>query len=481
VCGICGIAYEDRGRRVSSEALAAMNAALAHRGPDEAGEWLGGHVGLAMRRLSILDIEGGRQPMQNESGTVQLVFNGEVYNFRELRDDLEDAGHVFQSHADTEVIVHGYEEWGDDVLERLNGMFAFALYDVERDRLLVARDRLGIKPLYYCHREGVLVFASELGALLRSGLARGAMNPAAVDAFFAFLYIPSPDTIYADARKLRAGEKLVFERGRLEAECYWRFQIAPKKSWGLASAAGVYRALLQDSVRLRRISDVPLGAFLSGGLDSSSVVAMLSQMGAEPVKTFTVGFEDAYVNELAYARIAANHFGTDHTEAILTPDMVEVAGALAGHFGEPFADSSAVPTWLVSKVARESVTVALSGDGGDELFAGYTWLHRTRNVAAYRWAPETLRRLLGAALRAAPDSPQAGKLRRFNAGARRASPTTCAPPCMRPTWPTALPRPDSTASCCTWPRPRGCRTTTRCSTRTRSCICPTTSSPRLTG
>jgi len=414
VCGICGLAHGDPSLRVDLDAVEAMNAALAHRGPDDAGLWDGGHVGLAMRRLCILDVEGGHQPMTNEDGSVVVVFNGEVYNFQELRGELEAKGHVFRTRSDTEVIAHAYEAYGDAALERFNGMFALAVYDVKQDRLLLARDRLGIKPLFYCERNGTLAFASELDALVRSRLVRGTLNAAALDAYFTFLYVPAPDTVFEDAKKLRPGEKLVFESGRITRDRYWRPRFAPDPSWTLDNAADRYTELLTDSVRLRRISDVPLGAFLSGGMDSSTVVGLLSLLSDGPVKTFTIGFDDVHADEMGYARIAAEHFGTDHTETILEPSMVDVAPRLAGHFGEPFADSSAVPTWLVSQVARDAVTVALSGDGGDELFAGYTWTHRNRHVARYRAVPEPLRRLIDTALCLGPATPGWAKLKRFS-------------------------------------------------------------------
>jgi len=414
VCGICGVVHEDPRRDVDPARLDAMNAAMRHRGPDDSGLWAQGHVGLAMRRLSILDLEGGHQPLTNEDGSITVVFNGEIYNFQDLRRDLEAQGHQFRTRTDTEVLVHAYEQYGDAALDRLNGMFAFALYDAPRDRLLVARDRLGIKPLYYAFRNGTLAFASELDALVRSGLVTGALDPAAIDAYFSFLYIPAPDTVFRDARKLEPGHKLVFEHGRLTNSPYWELTFAPKASWTMDSAAEVYLTLLRDAVRLRRIADVPLGAFLSGGIDSSTVVAILTQLSERPVKTFTIGFDDAHANEMAYARTAAEHLGTDHVEVMLTPDMTGMAADLARHFGEPFADSSAVPTWLVSNVARQHVTVALSGDGGDELFAGYAWLHMTRRVRQYRFVPAPIRRLVNAALRMAPDSPRVAKVQRFS-------------------------------------------------------------------
>ncbi|HIJ65345.1 MAG TPA: asparagine synthase (glutamine-hydrolyzing) [Candidatus Hydrogenedentes bacterium] len=416
MCGICGLACIDTGKRADASVIGRMNDAMVHRGPDDAGVWLGGHVALGMRRLSVLDILGGRQPMQNEDGSIVLVFNGEIYNFRELRTELESHGHVFRTQSDTEVIVHAYEQYGDAALLRLNGMFAFALYDHGRNRLLLARDRLGIKPLFFAFKNGALAFASELDALLRSGLIDGVLSPQALDAYFTFLYIPAPDTIFRDSQKLRPGEKLVLEKGRLTRERYWRVAFEPDRAWTLDSAAAAYRELLTDAVRLRRVSDVPLGAFLSGGVDSSSVVGVLSQLSAGPVKTFTIGFDDAHADELRFARIAAKAFGTDHTETLLEPDMTELAPTLVRHFGEPFADSSALPMWLVSKVARKSVTVALSGDGGDELLAGYTWAHMSHRVRRYQRAwPGSVRRAINAAVRATPRSPWTAKIRRFSA------------------------------------------------------------------
>ncbi|MCC6152219.1 MAG: asparagine synthase (glutamine-hydrolyzing), partial [Candidatus Hydrogenedentes bacterium] len=380
MCGICGIAYTDRTKRVDRQRLHAMNKALQHRGPDDSGYWFGGHVAVAMRRLSVIDLFRGKQPFTNEEESIILVYNGEIYNYRELRHDLEQRGHVFRTLSDTEVVLRAYEEHGDDALLRFNGMFAFALYDARHDRLLIARDRVGIKPLYYAFSEGALVFASELDAVMRSGLVRGALNPSAIEAYFTFLYVPAPDTIYRDVQKLMPGHKLVFQRGALHTERYWQLEMSPDPTWTVPAAAERYTELLSDAVKAQCVSEVPLGAFLSGGIDSSSVVAMMHVNSAAPVKTFTIGFDDAHANELQYARIAAEHFETDHTEEILKPDMVDTTPYLARFFGEPFADSSALPMWLVSQVARREVTVALSGDGGDELFAGYSWLHMTRKV-----------------------------------------------------------------------------------------------------
>lgn len=414
MCGICGIAHTDRTQHVDRQRLHAMNKALQHRGPDDSGYWFGGHVATAMRRLSVIDLFRGKQPFTNEEESIVLVYNGEIYNYRELRHDLEQRGHVFRTLSDTEVVLRAYEEHGDDALQRFNGMFAFALYDARHDRLLIARDRVGIKPLYYAFNEGTLVFASELDAVMRSGLVRGALNPSAIEAYFTFLYVPAPDTIYRDVQKLMPGHKLILQRGSLHTERYWQLDINPNPKWTVPAAAERYTELLSDAVKSQCVSEVPLGAFLSGGIDSSSVVAMMHVNSAAPVKTFTIGFDDAHTSELHYARIAAEHFETDHTEEILKPDMVDTTPYLARFFGEPFADSSALPMWLVSQVARREVTVALSGDGGDELFAGYSWLHMTRKVERYQRMPAVLRQIAGSALRPLPRTPFIQKLRRFN-------------------------------------------------------------------
>jgi len=391
-----------------------MNQALHHRGPDEGGVWAQGPMGLAVRRLSVIDIEHGHQPIMNERGTMTVVFNGEIYNHAQLRGELEEKGYQFRTHCDTEVVLRAFEAWGDEAVDHFNGMFAVAAYNLQKDRLFIARDRLGIKPLFYTLRFGALAFSSELDSLLRSGMVQGRLNPAALDAFFTFLYVPAPDTIFEDVFKLCPGESLVFEKETVTRRTYWRPRFEIDNSWTLDSAAEAYLELLKDSVRLRHIADVPLGAFLSGGIDSSSVVAVLSKIADRQVKTFSIGFDDPEANELSYARLAARHFGTDHLEEIMKPDLTEAAAGLVRHFGEPFADSSAIPTWLVSTLARKHVTVALSGDGGDELFAGYAWAHMNRQVGRYRKAPPLLRGLVDTALHMAPTTPTVTKLRRFS-------------------------------------------------------------------
>ena len=414
MCGICGLINDDPNRPVDPAVLTRMNEALRHRGPDDAGLWHDGSAGLAMRRLGVIDLAGGHQPMMNRDGSVVVVFNGEIYNYRELRDNLIALGHTFATQSDTEVILHAYEQYGEEALLRFNGMFAIAIHDLPRKRTLLTRDRLGIKPLYYGIRGGTLAFASELDALMRSGLFAPKLNPAALDAFFEFLYIPAPDTIFSGIHKMLPGERLVWENGRATTEPYWKLMFRPDRSWTLHTAAEAYRHLLEDAIRLQRVSDVPLGAFLSGGIDSSSVVGILSGMSEHPVKTFTIGFEDRASDETRFARLAAERFHTDHTKEILRPDMIAITPELVRHFGEPFADSSAIPTWLVSRLARQHVTVALSGDGGDELFAGYTWTRMNRNVARYRLVPAPLRHLMTSAFQLFPESPLAQKLRRFH-------------------------------------------------------------------
>ncbi len=417
MCGICGWIDSDASRAVNTAALDAMNLALLHRGPDDGATWTQRNAGLGARRLSVIDVAHGHQPMANEDESRVIVFNGEIYNAAELRADLEALGHRFRTRCDTEVVLRAYEAWEEAAVQRLNGMFAFAVWDARHERLYVARDRVGIKPLVYTERGGVFAFSSELDSLARSGLVEGRINPAALDAYLTYLYVPHPDTIYEGVHALGPGEALIWQRGRLRREVYWRPQIRPTASWRIETATEAYADLLQDAVRRQRVSDVPLGAFLSGGVDSTSIVAALAESGAGRVKTFTIGFDDPAADERKYARMAAETFGTDHMEAVLNADAVAMSGELIRYFGEPFADSSAIPTWLVSKLAREHVTVALSGDGGDELFAGYSWLHMTRRVSRYAQWPRTLRGIVDAALVLAPRSPKWDKVRRFSADA----------------------------------------------------------------
>jgi asparagine synthase (glutamine-hydrolysing) len=367
MCGICGLA-STRGR-VDVEALAAMSATLVHRGPDSFGEYLGGAVGLACRRLSIIDLETGDQPIANEDGTMQVVQNGEIYNYRELRRELERAGHRFRTNGDTEVIVHLYEQHANRFAERLRGMFAVAIWDTRRRRLVLARDRFGIKPLYYSAEGGELSFASELRAF-----PRGELDLEALEAFLAFNSIPAPLTIFRDVHKLPAGHTLVWDDGRISVERFARPAPVPKHEERADEEAELVeelRARMRDSVHAHLVSDVPVGVLLSGGIDSSLLAAVTAQETSGRVRTFSIGFEERSFDELDDARLVARRFDTEHHELVLRPDAAQLLPALADAFDEPFADSSALPTYLVSQLAASEVKVALSGEGGDELFGGY--------------------------------------------------------------------------------------------------------------
>lgn len=383
MCGIAGIIQLD-GRPVERHRLQAMNDAIAHRGPDGEGIWVDGGVGFAHRRLAIIDLATGDQPMFNEDGSVLTVFNGEMYNFLDVKPKLSALGHTFRTNSDTEVIVHGWESWGRDLVTHTNGMFAFALYDRRARKALFARDRLGVKPLYYFRDDRVFVFSSELTSLLASGLIPREIDPEALELYLHYQYIPAPLTIYKGVRKLAPAERLELDlaTGKGEPERYWelRRDAPPDRSRTLAQWIDVLEATLDDAVKIRCISDVPFGAFLSGGTDSGIVVAMMSRHLREPVRTFSIGLSDDSKDELPYARQVAARFGTQHEEFKVSPEGLTLIPRLARHFGEPFADSSAVPTFYVSQLARARVKMVLTGDGGDEMFAGYRsypWLAGT--------------------------------------------------------------------------------------------------------
>ncbi|MFY9580312.1 MAG: asparagine synthase (glutamine-hydrolyzing) [Gaiellaceae bacterium] len=365
MCGICGIASSHG--RADLDRVAAMSATLVHRGPDSFGEYVDGAVAIAARRLSIIDLETGDQPIGNEDGTVQVVQNGEIYNYRELRRELQRAGHRFRTSGDTEVLLRLYEEHGDTFAARLRGMFAVAIWDARRRRLVLARDRFGIKPLYYRHADGELAFASELRAL-----PRGEIDLDALESFLAFNSIPGPLTIFRDAKKLPAGHLLVWEDGNLRLERFARPAPAVEaRGDEEAELVEELRARLRDSVRAHLVSDVPVGVLLSGGVDSSLLAALAAEESSETLRTFSIGFEERSFNELGDARRVAERYGTLHRELLLRPDAALLLPALADAFDEPFADSSALPTYLVSQLAASDVKVALSGEGGDELFGGY--------------------------------------------------------------------------------------------------------------
>jgi asparagine synthase (glutamine-hydrolysing) len=347
-----------------------MNEQIVHRGPDDDGYWLDGHVGLAMRRLSIIDLTGGKQPLCNEDGQVVTIYNGEIYNFPELRKGLINRGHVLRTQCDTEVIPHLYEEKGDGFVHDLNGMFAIALWDRVRQRLLLIRDRLGIKPLYYSETDGQILFGSELKSLVAAGIDR-TVSKEALYHYLTYGYVPAPLTIYENVFKLLPGHLAIATDGGIEIKRYW--DVKPEERDIRAEEEWLEQLdeLLLDAVRLRLISDVPLGALLSGGVDSSLIVAMMARCSRSRVKTFTISFDEASYNEAQHARTVAERFGTDHHELVVRPQVADYFEKIVLQYDEPFADSSAIPTYFVSKMAREHVTVALSGDGGDELFAGY--------------------------------------------------------------------------------------------------------------
>jgi asparagine synthase (glutamine-hydrolysing) len=375
MCGICGIVSLDGASSPDREALERMNATLVHRGPDDDGMVVDGPAALAMRRLSIIDLPGGHQPIGNEDGTVQVVLNGEIYNYRELRERLLSAGHSFSTHSDTEVLVHLYEDRGDAFLDELRGMFAIALWDARERRVLVARDPFGIKPLYWSETRGQLGFASELRALERMPGFRGEIDIEALEAYLAFNSIPSPQTVYRDARKLQPGHKLTWDARRgVRVERYARpapVEASAVRTESEDELAAELRDRLRDSVRAHLVADVPVGVLLSGGIDSSALAALAASESSGPVSTFSIGFEERSFDELELARLVAKQYGTDHHELILRPDAAALIPDVARAFDEPFADSSALPTWLVSRLASEHVKVALSGEGGDELFGGY--------------------------------------------------------------------------------------------------------------
>lgn len=370
MCGICGVVFRDKGRPVHAEDISRMCKAITHRGPDDEGYFVDANVGLGMRRLSIIDLVTGKQPIANEDGTVHIVFNGEIYNHLDLRKELERKGHRFSTNTDTESILHAYEEWGVDCPQKLNGMFAFAIWDAHKNRLFLARDRIGIKPLYYYYDARCIVFGSELKSILQIKDIPKKVDLKALDNFLTFEYIPSPLSIFEGIAKLPPAHWLVFDGSGVKTRKYWNLEY---RSNGASEKENCERLvyLLQDSVSRRLMSDVPLGAFLSGGIDSSSIVALMSRVTEKPIKTFSIGFDDATYNELNYANTVAKRFGTEHQEFIIQPDALELAEKLILQLDEPFGDFSIFPTFLVSQMARKYVTVVLSGDGGDELFAGY--------------------------------------------------------------------------------------------------------------
>ena len=387
MCGIAGTVWRDARCEISRDVLGRMTDALSHRGPDDSQLWMDHDhhdaygksigVGLGFRRLSIIDLRGARQPMANEDGNVRMVFNGEIYNYRTLRRRLQGAGHQFATDGDGESILHLYEDLGTDCFEHLNGMFAIAIWDASKNRLVLARDRIGQKPLYYsCNQNGVsgenrIVFGSELKSLAAVEGVCQDIDPAAIDEFLTYQYIPHPGTIWKGVRKLPPGHFAIFQDGKVTVKRYWDFDPAAESPIEPSDAQDRLRELLEDSVRLRMQADVPLGSFLSGGIDSSLITAIAQSQSTQPVRTFSIGFPVADFDETKYAAEVAAHLGTQHQRFEVAPDGVDIIDKLIWHYDEPFGDSSAVPTWYLSDLTRKEVTVALSGDGGDELFAGY--------------------------------------------------------------------------------------------------------------
>jgi asparagine synthase (glutamine-hydrolysing) len=376
MCGICGIFRTDQ-EQVDRGLLQRMNEKIVHRGPDGEGFYYAPGVGLAMRRLAIIDLDTGDQPISNEDDTVWIIFNGEIYNFPILRSQLESHGHRFRTRTDTECILHLYEEYGENCVDHLRGQFAFAIWDTLKQQLLIARDRFGQKPIYYRFQDGHFSFSSELTSLLSLFPSKPEINFDAIDLYLSLQYIPEPFTAYKDVKKLPAAHKLIIGHKNIRIEPYWHLTYEPKHQTSEVALKAELRELLSEAVRIRLISDVPLGAHLSGGIDSSIVVALMAEASDRPVKTFSVGFEETAFSELPHARTVADLYSTEHREFKLTyGEIPQTLEKLITHFGEPFADPSAIPLYYLSQLTREYVTVALNGDGGDEAFAGYQryWL-----------------------------------------------------------------------------------------------------------
>jgi asparagine synthase (glutamine-hydrolysing) len=398
MCGIAGAVWTNAEKAVEPATLQRMIDVLRHRGPDDQGVYfdnLHAEAGaaLAHRRLAIIDVAGGKQPLGNEDDSVWAVLNGEIYNFRELRSRLEAAGHRFRTQSDTEVLVHLYEDEGPEFLAHLNGMFALAIWDAKRRQLLLARDRLGKKPLVYRHEPGRVLFASELKALLQVPGVSREIDPQAIDEYLTYQYVPHPRTIFRGIAKLSPGHYAVFRDGRLDVNAYWQPDFNVEDDRPAADYAQELRKLLTSAVEMRLQSEVPLGAFLSGGIDSTIIVGLMAQLSGGPVRTFSIGFPVKEFDETRYARTVAQRFGTIHEEFQVTPNAIEVLPRLAWHYDEPFGDSSAVPTWYVSQLTRQQVTVALTGDGGDELFAGYPRYLAVWLAAGFDRLPQIVRRL----------------------------------------------------------------------------------------
>lgn len=369
MCGITGFVF--RNTNIPPDLLYKMTNNLTHRGPDDEGFFIDTGICLGHRRLSIIDIKTGKQPIHNEDKTIWIVFNGEIYNFPILREKLIKMGHEFYTNSDTEVIIHCYEQYQEKCVEHLQGMFAFAIWDKNKQQLMLARDRIGVKPLFYTQNNGNFLFSSELNSLLQYDNIKKEPNIIGIDHYITYNYIPSPMTGFKNIYKLKPGHYLIYKNGNISLNQYWYLNYEPKLVISEKDAITQFMELFEEAIKIRLISEVPIGAFLSGGIDSSSIVAIMSKLSDKKVKTFSIGFEEENFNELKFSSIVAKKFNTDHQEFIVKPNILELLPKLITHFGEPFADSSAIPTYYVSQITRNHVTVALSGDSGDELLAGY--------------------------------------------------------------------------------------------------------------
>ncbi|MFH0774861.1 MAG: asparagine synthase (glutamine-hydrolyzing) [bacterium] len=415
MCGICGKLTLD-GTPPQKDLLLRMCDTLRHRGPDDEGVYIGKNIGLGHRRLSIIDLSTGHQPLSNEDGTIWIVFNGEIYNFLELRPNLTNRGHRFKTKTDTETVIHLYEEYGVQCVQHLRGMFAFAIWDEKKKRLFLARDRIGKKPLCYAFTKNSFIFASELKAILEDSDIDRQINLEAIHHYLTYQCVPSPMTIFAQIKKLPPAHIMVIEDGKMELERYWRPEYIPKTSLKEPEIIEHILEILKEATRIRLISDVPLGAFLSGGIDSSATVAMMSQLMDKPVKTFSIGFPEASFNELSFARVVADRFKTEHYEFIVKPDALDILPKIVWHYDEPYSDSSCIPTYYLSQLTKQHVTVALNGDGGDETFAGYERYLAYKLTSCYEKVPKFIRDGIFAFLKAFPES---SSRRDFIRGAKR--------------------------------------------------------------
>lgn len=420
MCGFTGVAWQDPAAAIDADVLGRMTEVLGHRGPDDQQLWFsqgtagGPAAALGHRRLSIIDVDNSRQPLANEDGSVVVAFNGEIYNYRELRDSLASRGHHLRTEGDTETIVHLYEEYGADCVEHLRGMFAFALWDERQQRLLLARDRMGQKPLYYRIESDRITFASELKSLLHVPGAPRELDPAVVDLYLTYQYVPHPHCILKGYAQLPPGHLAIWSAEGLSTRAYWQppFAEAPEQLDARDWVAEL-RETLTDAVRLRMRSDVPLGAFLSGGVDSTLIVGLMAGLSERPVQTFSIGFPEERFDERSFAREAADLHSTEHTELVVEPSALDILPKLIWHYDEPFSDSSAIPTMLLSELARRDVTVSLSGDGGDELFFGYDRYLAVRLAERFDRIPAPLRKLLGIGSRIPASVRQRSFLRRL--------------------------------------------------------------------